>query len=86
MTTPILYLVIPSIMAFALFFLRKNPRLSVILSISLYFLLGLLALFHSFGEVLKIGVFSIEIGTSVNVFGRGFILSNPDRYFLFYCV
>jgi NADH-quinone oxidoreductase subunit N len=83
MTTPILYLVIPSILAFVLFFLRKKPGLSVILSMSIYFLLGLLALFHPFGEVLKIGVFSIEIGTSVNVFGRGFILSNPDRYFLF---
>ncbi len=83
MTTPILYLVVPSLMAFALFFLRKKPGLSVILSISLYFLIGLLALLQPFGEVLKIGTFSVEIGISVNVFGRGFILSNPDRYFLF---
>jgi NADH-quinone oxidoreductase subunit N len=83
MTTPILYLVIPSLMAFVLFFLRKKPGLSILLSMSLYFLLGLLALLQPFGEVLKIGAASLEIGTSVNVFGRGFILSNPDRYFLF---
>jgi NADH-quinone oxidoreductase subunit N len=83
MTTPILYLIIPSLLAFLLLFLRKKPGLSVILAMSLYFLLGTLALFQPFGEVLKIGVFSVEIGTSINVFGRGFILSNPDRYFLF---
>jgi len=83
MTTPVLYMALPSLVAIMLFALRKKPGLSVTLSISLYVILGLLALLQPFGEVLKVGGFSLEIGTTVNVFGRGFTLANPDRFFLF---
>ena len=83
MTTPVLFIAIPSIIAFGLFFLRGKPRLSITISMVLYLLLGFLALFQNFGEVVKIGAVSVDIGTTLIVFGRNLVLLNSDRYFLF---
>ena len=83
MTTPVLFIAIPSVIAFGLFFLRGKPRLSITISMVLYLLLGFLALFQNFGEVVKIGAVSVDIGTTLIVFGRNLVLLNSDRYFLF---
>ncbi len=82
MTTPILFILVPSLMAVMLFFLRKWLKLTEMLSISLYLILGSLAIFQNFGEVLKVGPLSIEIGTTIDLLGRGFTLANADRLFL----
>ena len=83
MTTPVLFIVIPSIMALGLFFLRGKPRFSITISMVLYLFLGFLALFQNFGVVTKIGEVSVDIGTTLILFGRNLVLSNSDRYFLF---
>lgn len=83
MTTPVLYIVIPTIIAFGLFLLRGKPRFSIAISIVLYLFLGFLALFQNFGEVVKIGAVTVDIGTTLIVFGRNLVLSNADRYFMF---
>jgi formate hydrogenlyase subunit 3/multisubunit Na+/H+ antiporter MnhD subunit len=82
MSTPILYIVVPGLAAILLFFLRGQPKLTVRLTFIFYLILGLIAFFQEFGQVLKLGLISIELKTSINILGRSFILDNPDRYFL----
>ncbi len=82
MSTPILYIALPVFSAFVLFFLRKKSKIMLTLSMTLYGMLSLLAYFHVFGEVLKIGSLSIALNTTLSILGREFILSNADRFFL----
>lgn len=82
MSTPVLFIVIPFVMAVGLLFLRKRINLVLILSFSLYGILGLLSLLQNFGEVMKIGPLSIEISTSLSILGRSLELANRDRFFL----
>jgi len=82
MSTPFLYTVIPALFAVAVIFLRKKSNLTIWSGMGLYLLLGLLAFVQRFGEVVKFGPLSVELRTSMLVFGRSFVLGNPDRYFL----
>ena len=82
MSTPVLYIAVPVVLALLLFFLRKKPNVSLIISMVLYFTLILLAFFQDFGEVFSIGPISFELRSSLNILGREFTLSNSDRFFL----
>lgn len=82
MSTPILYIALPVISALILFLFRQKAKLLIAYSMTLYALLSLLAYFHNFGDVLKIGSISIELNSTLSVLGREFILSNADRFFL----
>lgn len=82
MSTPFLYIGLPIVLAVSLFFIRKRERLSIIIGMSLFAGLCLLAYFHEFGEILKIGPLSVELRTTLSILGREFTLANPDRFFL----
>ncbi len=82
MSTPILYIGLPAILAVGLFFLRSRQKATLIISMSLFVILSAVALFHNFGQLLKIGPLSINLGTTLTIFGRDFILSNSDRLLL----
>lgn len=82
MSTPVLFIAFPLLAAIGLLFLRKRTNLVLILSLSLYGILGLLSFVQNFGEVMKIGPLSIEISTSLNILGRSLELANRDRFFL----
>lgn len=82
MSTPVLFIAFPLLAAISLLFLRKRTNLVLILSLSLYGILGLLSFVQNFGEVVKIGPLSIEISTSLNILGRSLELANRDRFFL----
>lgn len=82
MSAPILYIVVPMAVALAAFFVRRKAGLALGISLGLYLLLGLLAFFQEFGAVVKLGPISFDLGTSMAILGRAFVLSNADRYFL----
>ena len=82
MSTPILFIGLPAILGFALFFIRNRQKLTLTISMSLLGVLCVLAFFHNFGQILKIGPLSIDLGTTFTIFGRDFILANSDRLFL----
>ncbi len=54
----------------------------MISAISICVLLFLFSYFQDFGGVLKIGPLSLEIKTTLAVFGRSFSLTNQDKFFL----
>ena len=81
MSTPVFYIAVPVVLALLLFFLRKKPNISLIISMALYFIIDLLAFFQDFGEVFSIGPISFDLRSSLNILGREFTLSNSDRFF-----
>ncbi|MBA4384593.1 MAG: hypothetical protein C0410_07635 [Anaerolinea sp.] len=82
MSTPIIYIVFPFLLSLLLYFFQKRKRWLVAISISTSIILMLFAFFQDFGAVWKIGPASIEIKTTLAIFGRSFSLGNQDKYFL----
>ena len=82
MSTPVIFILIPFVVAVALFFFRQRTRLVTITAIALCIILALFAYFQSFGVIWKIGPLSFEIRTSLAVLGRSFSLTNSDKFFL----
>ncbi len=82
MSLPVLFIVVPVAISIALLAIRKQPRLAIIASLILYLVLGLVALFHNFSEVMKLGPLSFELGTTLNFLGRSLVLENQDRLYL----
>jgi NADH-quinone oxidoreductase subunit N len=82
MNTPALFIVFPLIVSIVMQFIGKKPRLIVFCGVGISILLSLFALFQPFGEVLKIGRLSIEVGTELSILGRSFELTNGDRLYL----
>ncbi|MCX6055039.1 MAG: proton-conducting transporter membrane subunit [Chloroflexi bacterium] len=82
MSTPIIFFIFPLAISILLFLLQKKNRLVILTGIVVCVVLALFGYFQNFGGVLKIGALSVEIKTTLFVFGRSFILSNEDRFFL----
>ena len=82
MSTPVIYIAFPFLLSLVLYFLQKRTKLVNAISIAASVLLMLFAFFQIFGALWKIGPVSIEIKTSLAVFGRSFSLGNQDKYFL----
>ncbi len=82
MSTPVIYIVFPFLLSLVLYFFQKRTRLTIAVGITTSILLMLFAFFQNFGAVWKIGPLSIEIKTTLAVFGRSFSLGNQDKYFL----
>lgn len=82
MSTPVIYIVFPFLLSLVLYFFQKRKRWLAAISISTSLLLMLFAFFQDFGAVWKIGPVSIEIKTTLAIFGRSFSLGNQDKYFL----
>lgn len=82
MNLPLLFVVLPVLLSIALLVLPKRPRLAIFVSLTIYLMLFLVALLHNFGEVMRLGPISLEMGTSLDLLGRSLILDNQDRLFL----
>ena len=82
MSLPVLFILIPLAVSIALLGFSKHNRMSVVVSFTLYVILGLVSLLHNFGEVMKLGPLSFELSTTLNVLGRLLILENQDRLYL----
>lgn len=82
MSLPVLFIVIPLAVSIAFLAIRKQSRLVIIASLLLYLVLGLIALFHDFSEVMKLGPLSFELRTTFNFLGRSLVLENQDRLYL----
>lgn len=82
MSTPVIYIAFPFLLSLVLYFLQKRTKLVNTIGISVSVLLMLFAFFQIFGALWKIGPLSIEIKTTLAVFGRSFSLGNQDKYFL----
>ena len=82
MNAPIIWIVIPFIAAIVLWFLQGNRKISLAISVSLCFLLGLAALFQNIDSAFRIGSIAVNISSTMTILGRNFILGNEDRIFL----
>lgn len=82
MSAPLIWIGLPMILAMVLWFLHRRGPLVVILAGSFCLLLALLAWLIPIASVIKIGPFSIEVSTALEILGRRLILDNGDRAFL----
>jgi NADH-quinone oxidoreductase subunit N len=79
MSAPILWIVIPGLVALALIILRRYPRVVMIIAISSVLLLALLSWRLSIEEVITVGNWAFKIQEQLIVAGRRFVISNNDR-------
>lgn len=79
MNAPIIWIVIPGILAVILFFLRGSQKLSVVFSATISGLLGLIALTFKIDTVFSFGFLSVEIAPSLEVLGRIFSITDSER-------
>ena len=82
MNLPVLFIVVPLAISIGFLAIPRQSRLAIIASLILYLILGLVALFHDFTEVMKLGPLSFELGTTFNFLGRELVLENQDRLYL----
>jgi formate hydrogenlyase subunit 3/multisubunit Na+/H+ antiporter MnhD subunit len=82
MSAPIIWIVIPFAAAVVLWFLQGKPRLSLAISVTLCFLLGLIALFQNIDSAFRIGSIVVNIPSTLTILGRSFVLGNSNRIFL----
>lgn len=82
MSAPLIWIVFPALMSIVYLLLQEKRRLVLVISVLVCFLLSLMAVIQPLGAVLKLGPLSIEIKTTLAVFGRELVLENNDRFFL----
>lgn len=82
MNSPVVWIVFPAITAIALFFVQRKQTVVTVIGTTVALLLGLLALIAPFGESVDLGPVSFELQTSLDVFGRRFLLDSSDRFTL----
>ncbi len=88
MSTPILWIVVPGVIAFVLIFLLRRRTISMIVAILTALILSGLAWWLEVGEVITFGPWAFKIQEQLTVAGRSFVISNLDRpqVALFYIV
>ncbi|MHC1739996.1 MAG: proton-conducting transporter membrane subunit [Anaerolineaceae bacterium] len=82
MSAPFIWVIFPLLVSIGLWFVQTKSRLVFILSLIICTLLGLAALLQPIGGVIKFGLTSVEIKTTLILLGRSFVLENSDRFFL----
>ncbi len=79
MSAPILWIFIPIVVSFFLFFLHNQRFLSVIIGGGTSALLALFALTFKIDRVFPLGPLSMEISSTFSVLGRNFIITDNER-------
>ncbi len=79
MNAPILWIVFPGLAAFALFWLRYWYRVSILLGAGIALVFTVLAWILPIGQVIYLSPLSFEIGDTLSILGRRFVLDNGDR-------
>ncbi len=82
MSAPLLWILLPLVVAVALFFLRARGALVTILAAITCFVLAALALLVPVASLVEIGPIKIEIADTLVVLGRRLVLANGMRSFL----
>ena len=82
MSAPFLWIIFPLIIAVILWFLQRRTTLVIALATTLCALLALLAWTVPIASAVKLGPWSFEVQSSLNVLGRQFVLDPGDRSFL----
>jgi formate hydrogenlyase subunit 3/multisubunit Na+/H+ antiporter MnhD subunit len=82
MSAPLLWIVVPLVVAVFAFFLRRWERVVTVTLTSVTLLLAFFAWWISIGEILLIGPWAIEFSDRIIFAGRLFLLENADRSFL----
>jgi NADH-quinone oxidoreductase subunit N len=81
-TAPLIWIVLPLVLASGLWLFRRNTRLTTILGSLICGILSFLAIVLPIGDVIQVGAIKIEIGSMLTVLGRRFILLAADKYLL----
>lgn len=79
MSSPIIWIVIPAGVSLVLALLRKWERLTIVLGALLGLGLAMLAWQLPESQTIDLGPIEIEISSTLEVLGRRFVLSAPDR-------
>jgi NADH-quinone oxidoreductase subunit N len=79
LNAPLIWIVLPFLLAGVLFFLQHWYRTNVILGVLIALLFAALAAWHSIDELIVIGPITYRITSTLAIFGRRFILDNSDR-------
>ena len=82
LNAPVLWILLPIIAGIGLYFLRRWHRLVVSLGTGLALLLTLLAWQAPINETIRLGNWGFKINETLNILGRQFSLTNPDRPFM----
>jgi len=82
MSAPIIWIVFPVLISIGFWFIQEKRRLLLSLAVALCGLLAVIAIVQPIGAVMKLGPISIEIMTTLAIFGRALVLENSDRFFL----
>ena len=82
MTSPLIWIAFPLLIAVVLWFLQQKTSLAPGLATGLCIILALLAWLVPIGNAIKLGPWSLEIQPALVIFGRRFFLESSDRYFL----
>ncbi len=82
MSAPLIWIVAPLVLSIVAFVI-KNERLFIIISVgSFCAFLSILALTVKIDTIFSLGPLKVEIGSSLAILGRAFILSDGDRYLI----
>ncbi|MDZ4160246.1 MAG: hypothetical protein U1B80_10740, partial [Anaerolineaceae bacterium] len=79
MTAPLLWIGVPLIGATVLLLISRRPMLAAIFAFGFSLTLALLAWRLPIDQAVRLGPFTLELGTTLMIFGRRFVLDNSDR-------
>jgi NADH-quinone oxidoreductase subunit N len=79
MSGPVLWILVPAVMAVVLFFLRRWERLVTFVGFGLALILSGLAAWLNVGVVIRIWRWSFAFTDTLTIFGRRFVLDNTSR-------
>ena len=82
MTAPIIWIGFPLLVSLILIFIRSSRLLSVIIGGGVSLLLALLALTFRIDSVFPLGPLSLEINSTLDIFGRNFTILDSDRFLI----
>ncbi len=82
MSAPIIWIFIPGVLSIVLFGLHQRQNLVLAIGAITAFLLAVLAWAAPIGGTIAIGSFTFELGSTLTILGRRFILDSNDRYTL----
>ncbi len=82
MNAPLIWIGIPAVAGITLWFIQRKERLTIGLAVAICLLLVLLAWQVPIGSPARIGPLSFELGSTMVVLGRRFVLNADNRYFL----
>lgn len=82
MNAPLIWILIPGLLAFILAFIRRWERVTILTGVGVCLALVLAAWRLPIGETITIGPLAFEISDTFEFLGRRFILSQGDQYYL----